>query len=127
VREAMKAGGLTVPLGGPGKVVMVDETFQGRISEAPSRYAKKRRGSSTNRTSYRIADKRAVVTLVERGGSARTFHVAAADARTVAKIVRENVSKESRLHTDGSVLYTKLGREFAEHKFVDHSKDEYVR
>ena len=32
-----------------------------------------------------------------------------ADAATVAKIVRENVHKESRLHTDESNLYTALG------------------
>jgi len=127
VREAMKAGGLQAQLGGVGKVVEVDETYHGRISEAAPRYAKKRRGSSTTRTSYRIGDKRAVVTLVERGGSARTFHVAKADASTVAKIVRENVARESRLHTDKSVLYTVLGREFEAHESVDHSKEEYVR
>lgn len=67
------------------------------------------------------------MTLVERGGSARTFHVADADAATVSKIVRENISRESRLHTDGSNLYTKVGREFAAHESVDHSQEEYVR
>ncbi|MGD9980543.1 MAG: IS1595 family transposase [Hyphomonadaceae bacterium] len=128
VREAMKAGGLTAQLGGPGKVVEVDETYHGRISEAPALRSKRRRGSTTKLGhSRRIGDKRAIVTLVERGGKARTFHVASADLPTVQKIVRENVAKESRLHTDKSGLYIAVGREFAAHESVDHSKEEYVR
>lgn len=128
VREAMKAGGLVAPLGGPGKVVEIDETYHGKISEASGEYSKRRRGSTTKRGgSRRVGDKRAIVTLVERGGKSRSFHVAVADLPTVQKIVRENIAKESRLHTDGSGLYTAVGREYAEHAFVDHSKDEYVR
>lgn len=128
VREAMKAGGLQAQLGGAGKVVEVDETYHGKISEAAGEYSKRRRGSTTRKGGRRkIGDKRSIVTLVERGGSARTFHVASADAATVAKIVRENVAKESKLHTDGSPIYTLLGREYAEHAYVDHSAEEYVR
>lgn len=127
-REAMKAGGMTAPLGGVGKVVMVDETYHGQISEAAGEYSKRRKGSTTKRGGRRrIGDKRAIVTLVERGGAARTFHVAKADLSTVQKIVRENVAKESRLHTDKSPLYTAVGKEFAEHGAVDHSQGEYVR
>lgn len=127
-REALKAGGLTVQMGGPGKVVMVDETYAGTISEAAGQYSKRRQGSTTKRGGQRrIGDKRAIVTLVERGGSARTFHVAKADLSTVQKIVRENVAKESRLHTDKSPLYTAVGKEFAEHGTVDHGQKEYVR
>lgn len=127
-REAMKAGGLAAKMGGAGKVVMVDETYHGQLSEAPKVRSKRKRGATTTHGGSRpIRDKRAIVTLVESGGSARTFHVAKADAATVAKIVRENVSLESRLHTDKSPLYTALGREFAEHGSVDHSQGEYVR
>lgn len=127
-REAMKAGGMTAPLGGAGKVVEVDETYHGKIAEAAGEYSKRRKGSTTKRGgSRRIGDKRAIVTLVERGGKARTFHVARADLVTVQKIVRENIAKESRLHTDGSGLYTAVGKEFAEHASVDHSQEEYVR
>ncbi len=130
VREAMKAGGLQAKMGGAGKVVEVDETYHGKLSEAtaPQYMTKRRRGSTTKHGGRRlIGGKRAIVTLVERGGSARTFHVAHADAQSVGKIVRENVAKESKLHTDGSPMYTKMGREFAEHKYVDHSSAEYVR
>lgn len=128
VREAMKAGGLQAQLGGPGQVVAVDETYHGRISEAAHKYSKRKRGSTTKAGGRRrIGDKRAIITLVERGGKARTFHVATADLPTVQKIVRENVAKESRLHTDKSGLYTVVGREFAEHGSVDHGQGEYVR
>src|SRR4051812_40266954 len=73
------------------------------------------------------ANKRAVVSLVERGGNVRSFHVPTADAATVAKIVRENVHKESRLHTDESRLYPVVGREFAAHETINHSAKEYAR
>lgn len=128
VREAMKAGGLQAQLGGPGKVVMVDETYHGKLSEAPKKQMKRRRGSTTKVGGRRgVGDKRSIIALVERGGKSRTFHVAVADTLTVTKIVRENVSRESRLHTDGSPLYKLVGKEFAEHASVDHSSGEYVR
>jgi hypothetical protein len=65
--------------------------------------------------------------LVERGGRVRTFHPAVADGATVAQIVRENVARETRLHTDESRLYTKVGAEFASHETVNHSGKEYAR
>lgn len=65
--------------------------------------------------------------LVERGGNVRTFHVAVADKATVAGIVRKNVDRESRLHTDESRLYIEVGGEFAAHETVKHSVGEYVR
>lgn len=57
----------------------------------------------------------------------RTFHVPSAHADTVAAIVRENVSRETRLHTDESKLYSRVGKEFAAHETVNHSIKEYAR
>jgi hypothetical protein len=37
------------------------------------------------------------------------------------------VSRKSQLHTDESRLYTELGKEFASHEKVHHSRKEYVR
>src|SRR6185437_12905499 len=71
--------------------------------------------------------KRAIVSLVERGGNVRSFHVAVADSSTVAKIVNENVHRETRLHTDESRLYIKVGAEYAAHETVNHSAREYAR
>src|SRR6185437_5046215 len=71
--------------------------------------------------------KRAIISLVERGGKVRSFHVAVADGETVAKIVNENVAKETRLHTDESRLYIKVGADYAAHETVNHSAKEYAR
>jgi hypothetical protein len=74
------------------------------------------------------ATKRAIISLVDRhAGNVRSFHVPTADAATVAKIVRENVHAESRLHTDESNLYKRVGTEFAAHETVNHAAKEYAR
>lgn len=44
-----------------------------------------------------------------------------------AKIVRENIAREARLHTDESNLYPAIGRTFDARKTVKHSIEEYVR
>ncbi|WP_135211458.1 IS1595 family transposase [Vitreimonas flagellata] len=128
IRLAMAPAGRMPPMGGAGRVVEIDETYHGKVAnpaalrkdgkEFSKRGGKKRSGP---------ANKRAIVALIERGGSARTFHVAEANTATVAKIVRENVDPESRVHTDASSLYKFVGREFAEHATVEHSMGEYVR
>jgi hypothetical protein len=46
------------------------------------------------------------VSLVERGGKVRSFHVENADKPTVVSIATANIAKETRLHTDESRLYT---------------------
>ena len=68
-----------------------------------------------------------MVALVERGGTARVFHVGDADKATVAKLLRDNVHPETRLHTDEAHIYKTVGKEFAAHESVKHSDEEYVR
>lgn len=123
IRESMRDGGLT-PMGGEGKIVEADEAYFGNTDVpkvSPQRrgrpFTKKGKGSS----------KRAIVSLVERGGRVRSFHPAVADGATVAQIVRENVARETRLHTDESKLYLRVGPEFAAHETVNHSAKEYAR
>ena len=92
IREAMRSGGLG-PLGGEGKIVEVDETYHGK-TEKP-RVSPQRRGRPYNpRGSRGPKDKRAIVSLVERGGNVRSFHVPVADQATVEKIVNENIAHE---------------------------------
>ena len=92
IREAMRSGGLG-PLGGEGKIVEVDETYHGK-TEQP-RISPQRRGRPYNpRGSRGPKDKRAIVSLVERGGNVRSFHVPVADQATVEKIVNENIAHE---------------------------------
>src|SRR6202050_4991843 len=71
VMEAMRRGGLDLPpLGGEGKVVEVDETYYGKIPEA-RRPKFKASGRPFTKGPYKnIGDKRAIVSLVERGGKA---------------------------------------------------------
>jgi transposase-like protein len=113
LREAMRAGDLP-PMGGPGNVVEVDETFIGRVEGVP----KQRSGS---------AHKNVVLTLVERGGAARSFHVDSTRRADVEGIMRANIRKESRLMTDEARHYKAIGREFASHESVNHGEEEYVR
>ena len=124
IRECMRTGGLG-PLGGEGKVVEADETYFGKTDQP--RASKQRKGRPYKVGSRGPRDKRPILALVERGGSVRTFHVPVADAASVATIVRENIHRESRLHTDESRLYPVVGREFAAHETVNHSAKEYAR
>lgn len=125
IREAMRDGGLT-PLGGAGMVVEADETYFGQVEERlPS--AQRRGRPYTKGGKSGPSGKRAVVSLVERGGRVRSFHPAVADGATVAAIVRENIHRETRLHTDESNLYIRVGAEFAAHESVKHTAKEYAR
>jgi transposase-like protein len=125
LREAMRTGGLG-PLGGNGSVVEADETYFGNVPEAKRR-STRTDGRPMSKKTFGYGNKRAIVSLVERGGIVRSFHPAMADGEAVTKIVRENIHRESRLHTDESKLYHRVGREFAAHETVKHSADEYVR
>jgi transposase-like protein len=104
-------------LGGEGKIVAADETYFGDKDIVTKR---------TKRGKSGLASKRAVLGLVERGGKVRTVHIATVSANNVADIVRRNLSRESRLMTDESKFYIKVGTEFAGHQSVTHSAEEYV-
>jgi transposase-like protein len=121
IREAMRQNG-THPLGGEGKVVEVDETYFGDL---PAHKAPKPK--HPGRPKFGPGHKRAIVSLVERGGEVRSFYAEKAKVETVAKIVRTNISRESRLHTDESPIYWKVGEEFAKHERVNHGQKEYAR
>ena len=125
IREGMRAGGLT-PLGGNGSIVEADETYFGRHDQHVA--LKKPRTSPYTKRGWKDKGKtRAIVSLVERGGSVRSFHVTHADKETVGGIVASNIARETRLHTDESRLYTEIGTTFGAHETVKHSAFEYVR
>jgi transposase-like protein len=127
LREAMRTGGLE-PLGGTGKVVEADETYLWNIPEVKRPKLKTSgRPQSKDPRNAGIGRKRTIVALVERGGNVRSFHVPGAYAEVVVDIVRDNIAKETRLHTDESKLYTRVGKEFAAHETVNHSHKEYAR
>ncbi len=116
LREAMRDGELP-PLGGEGEIVQADETYFG----GKDRYRGKPWAEKKGHVKLR-----SVVSLVS-GGKARTFHVARADAKTVREILVTNVRRETEPHTDESRLYIKVGREFAAHRAIVHSRGENVK
>lgn len=111
IREAMS--GDDAPLGGPDMVVESDEAFVG--------------GKKRNRLSGKVAPKKKVVALVERGGRARSFHVANIHANTVRSALLENVHRASTLMTDEAKVYRTVGKLFAEHGHTLHSGRVYVK
>jgi transposase-like protein len=117
IREAMRDGSLS-PLGGEGKTVEVDETVFGFVDGTP-RAEKRTRGRSGFR--------RVALTLVERGGSVRSFHVDGTTIRTLKPIITANIARETAMMTDQAVSYPEIGREFASHDTVNHGEEEYVR
>ena len=74
-----------------------------------------------------LRNKRAIISLVERGGLVRSFHVENADKATVNVIVNQNIAREARVHTDESRLYGDVKGHAVSHEAVKHSVNEYVR
>ncbi len=102
------------PVGGGNKVVEVDETYVG--------------GKAKNAHKGKpIPKKHAVVSLVEREGEVRSFHVTNVTAKTLRPIIVKNADRKSYLMTDESPVYPKVGDEFSGHGTVNHSANEYVR
>jgi transposase-like protein len=101
------------PIGGENKFVEADESYVG--------------GKGRNKAFGPPPKKHAVFSLVERGGQARSFHVAHVTAQTLRPIIVKVVSRKSDLMTDDSNVYINVGKEFSSHQTVDHSWDEYVR
>jgi transposase-like protein len=112
IREAM-APGAPSPIGGENKFVEVDESYVG--------------GKGANRKYGPTPQKNIVLTLVERGGEARSYHVPNVTAQTLRPIIVKMVARQSDLMTDEAKWYIGVGGEFATHQTVDHSWDEYVR
>jgi transposase-like protein len=115
VREAMRSIGLQ-PMGEGGGIVEVDETYYGAMEGHAVRRGRK--GG--------LGHKNVVLSLVERGGTARSFHVEGATIAQLGPIIRANISREARLMTDEGSWYKQIGREFASHEKVHHSSGEYV-
>ncbi len=126
IRECMRTGGLA-SLGGTGKVVEADETYYGPVDKPKMRTETSKGKPFTKKGRSGPSNKRPILALVERGGNVRTFHVPVADQDTVQNIVRDNIDRESRIHTDESRLYWGLAREYFTHEAVRHSTDEYAR
>lgn len=113
VRESLRADDTLPPMGGSNKVIEADETFVG--------------GKAKNRAHREPAPKKAVLSLVEREGHVRSFHIANVTATTLRPIIAKNVGLASMLMTDESTVYPSIGKDYANHGTVNHSANEYAR
>lgn len=113
IREAMinPHDGL---LGGSNTQVEADETYWGNVGK-----------QATGARGW--AHKMKVVSLVERNGEKRSFHVANVNAETLRPILKAQVSAKTHLITDEARVYKPLGKDFAMHSSVNHSAGEYAR
>jgi transposase-like protein len=112
IREAMDQD--SGPLGGsPDKIVEADETYVG--------------GKSSNRAFGGIPVKQVIVTLVERDGRARSFHVANVHAATIRPLLFQHADRLSSLMTDESPAYTKAGEHYWTHETVVHRDKQYSK
>src|ERR1700674_3257718 len=103
-----------VPMGGEGKIIEADETIFG--------------GKAKNRAFRKAPPKKAtVMTLIERDGMSRSFHVANVKAKTLRPLMVKAISRKSTLMTDELATYEWIGKEYADHETVNHSKNQYVR
>lgn len=113
LREAM-SGGNGGLLGSNGEPVEVDETYWGNNG-------KQRHGARGGDHKMKI------VSLVERDGEKRSFHVPAVTAKTLRPILNAQIADKARLMTDEARVYKKIGKEFAQHQSINHSAGEYAR
>lgn len=117
IRHAMEISPDAPMLGGPGKIVEVDETYVGG----------RRRGSKGGRPSANDPQKTPVVALVERNGRVRATPTARVTSKSLKGAIRENVDPRSRVMTDEFPSYRGLEKEFTTHEVVEHRSGEYVR
>jgi transposase-like protein len=113
LRLAMQKVGLE-PMGGAGETVEVDETYIGRLDGID----KRTKGMGT---------KNVVLTLVQRGGEARSYHIASTTSKEVQSIVRANIKPGTVLMSDEGPWYGYVTRGIGPHLTVNHSEKEYVR
>jgi transposase-like protein len=121
IRESLRETSPS-PLGGEGQVVEVDETYVG--GKDANRHKSQMKGKGFRAQSV---EKEPVVSLVERGGRVRSFHVPSVSSKNLGPILYEQIHHTSHLMTDSSTIYPKIGEQFAAHSAVNHTIDEYVR
>jgi transposase-like protein len=121
IRWALTQEPIKEALGG---IVEVDETYVG---------GKLRVGSQTVKPGERPKDrlsatdnKAPVVSVLQRGGKVRSYHVEKVNAKNIRPIIEQMVAPDAHLMTDTSTVLESAGA-IRQHSQVNHSANEYVR
>jgi transposase-like protein len=107
-----------------GGTVEMDETYiGGKLRTVPQSFKPGER--PRDRASW-TSNKEAVVSVLQRGGSVRSYHVEKVTAKNLRPIVDEMVAHDARLMTDTSTVLKSAGgkRKMSQ---VNHTEKEYVR
>jgi len=112
VRKAMQTGSFLRKFNGE---VEVDETFIGGKARNMHIAQRRRRITGTGGT-----DKTAVMGIVERGGTVRTFVVPNRRKNTLQEEIKNHVEAGTALHSDDLRSYDGLEGQYA-HKVIDHA------
>lgn len=118
IRWAMAEPAFVEKLAG---VVEADETYIG------GKARNRKKGQRHNPNVGRGKGKAPVMVVVERGGRARSAHVANVTSDSLKGVIREHVDRGARIMTDAYPSYRGLHHEFATHEVINHQLDEYVR
>jgi transposase-like protein len=113
IREIMKPADSTEPVGGEGKTIEADWTYVGR-----------KPGMKVTQGGKHMIP---VFTLVERDGTAKSFHMPNIKADNLREVIGEHAARQSHFMTDEAAAFTGIGWNFASHNTVTHSDNEYVR
>lgn len=113
IREAM-APADSAPMGGEGQTVEADEMYTGKVA-----------GKTKHPGAGGYAHKRTVVSLVQRGGAARSFHIQTQGRLEIAAVIDNQTKDGTRMMTDGSQVYRFMP--VVLHDVINHSTGEYVR
>lgn len=116
LRHAARTKSFNMPLKG---TIESDETYVG--GRERNKHASKRRPGSQGGSGKAI-----VLGMIAREGELRAQIVSDMRARTVQKVIRENVEEGSTLMTDEHGAFVGLDDDYYHHR-VNHSAGEYVR
>ncbi len=111
IRFAMQMPSIFAKLEG---VVEADETYIG--GKAKYMHKADRERKITGRGAV---NKTPVVTLVQRGGEARSRVMRTVTGKNVGKVLHEHISPAATLMTDTATIYPEAGKKFKRHEVVD--------
>lgn len=108
-------------------IIEVDEAYIGGRRTRKERLARKAKSAERPQDFVDpVGDKKAVVSMVQRGGEVRSYHVQKVTSKTLGPILRYNIEYGARVMTDsGTALHGAIHPR--QHDQVNHRGDEFGR